>query len=203
MKVNVLGKGLIPGLKAIAPVKNVEATQEQVAKIIKIRTLKVFVADDTLTQITSDNIDAIFNPGVALAEEALKEEAAKKEEAKKPKKSKKESKVEEVIEKAIENDIPVEVETPDEEPVEEPVAEEPVGIREYTGELSEYSSSQIPVFANEEAPAVEAADEVVADVTVDDEPVAETVDEDPADETAEEEEAPKSYSKKNKKNRNK
>ena len=193
MKVNVLGKGLIPGLKAIAPVKNVEATQEQVAKIIKIRTLKVFVADDTLTQITPDNIDAIFNPGVALAEEALKEEAAKKEEAKKPKKTKKESKAEEVIEKAIENDIPVEVETPDETPVEEPVAEEPVGIREYTGELSEYTHSEIPNFANEEAPAEET-------------PVEETADETPVEDTAEEpaeEEAPKSYSKKNKKNRNK
>jgi hypothetical protein len=188
MKVNVLGKGLIPGLKAIAPVKNVEATQEQVAKIIKIRTLKVFVADDTLTQITPDNIDAIFNPGVALAEEALKEEAAKKEEAKKPKKAKKESKAEEVIEKAIENDIPVEVETPDETPVEEPVKEEPVGIREYTGELSEYSSSWDPKFVNEEAPAEE------------------TTGDDPAEEPAEEvatEEAPKSYSKKNKKNKNK
>ena len=191
MKVNVLGKGLIPGLKAIAPVKNVEATQEQVAKIIKIRTLKVFVADDTLTQITSDNIDAIFNPGVALAAEALKEEAAKKEEAKKPKKAKKESKAEEVIEKAIENDIPVEVETPDETPVEEPAKEEiplQVGIREYTGELSEYSSSQIPVFTNEEAPVEEPADETTGD--------------DPAEEPVTEE-APKSYSKKNKKNKNK
>ena len=28
MKVNVLGKGLIPGLKAIAPIKNVEAKQK-------------------------------------------------------------------------------------------------------------------------------------------------------------------------------
>ena len=184
MKVNVLGKGLIPGLKAIAPIKNVEATQEQVAKIIKIRTLKVFVADDTLTQITPDNIDAIFNPGVALAEEALKEEAAKKEEAKKPKKTKKESKVEEVIEKAIENDIPVEVETPDEEAAKE----EPVGIREYTGELSEYSSSWDPKFVNEEAPA--------------EEPAEETADETPAEEAVTEE-APKSYSKKNKKNKNK
>lgn len=184
MKVNVLGKGLIPGLKAIAPVKNVEATQEQVAKIIKVRTLKVFVADDTLTQITPDNIDAIFNPGIALAEEALKEEAAKKEEAKKPKKAKKESKAEEVIEKAIENDIPVEVETPDETPVEEPTKEEPVGIREYTGELSEYSSSWDPKFVNEEAPAEK------------------TTGDDPAEEAVTEE-APKSYSKKNKKNRNK
>lgn len=193
MKVNVLGKGLIPGLKAIAPIKNVEATQEQVAKIIKIRTLKVLVADDTLTQITSDNIDAIFNPGVALAEEALKEEAAKKEEAKKPKNTKKESKVEEVIEKAIENDIPVEVETPDEEAAKE----EPVGIREYTGELSEYSSSWDPKFVNEEAPVEE---------TTGDDPVEETADETPAEENVEEtteEEAPKSYSKKNKKNKNK
>lgn len=203
MKVNVLGKGLIPGLKAIAPVKNVEATQEQVAKIIKIRTLKVFVADDTLTQITPDNIDAIFNPGVALAEEAIKEEAAKKEEAKKPKKAKKDSKAEEVIEKAIENDIPVEVETPDEtpveEPVEEPVAEEPVGIREYTGELSEYSSSQIPVFANEEAPVEETGDDPAEEDTGDD-LAEETVAEEEAPVA---EEAPKSYSKKNKKNRNK
>ena len=188
MKVNVLGKGLIPGLKAIAPIKNVEATQEQVAKIIKIRTLKVFVADDTLTQITPDNIDAIFNPGIALAAEALKEEAAKKEEAKKPKKTKKESKAEEVIEKAIENDIPVEVETPDEEAVEEPAKEEPVGIREYTGELSDYTHSEFTNFANEEAPA--------------EEPVEETADETPAEEAVTEE-APKSYSKKNKKNRNK
>lgn len=159
MKVNVLGKGLIPGLKAIAPVKNVEATQEQVAKIIKIRTLKVFVADDTLTQITSDNIDAIFNPGVALAAEALKEEAAKKEETKKPKKSKKESKVEEVIEKAIENNIPVEVETPDEEPVvEEPVEETPV------------EEVAIDEPADEEAPVEETADETPVEETADEAP---------------------------------
>lgn len=159
MKVNVLGKGLIPGLKAIAPIKNVEATQEQVAKIIKIRTLKVFVADDTLTQITSDNIDAIFNPGVALAAEALKEEAAKKEETKKPKKSKKESKVEEVIEKAIENNIPVEVETPDEEPVaEEPVEETPV------------EEVAIDEPADEEVPVEETADETPVEETADEAP---------------------------------
>lgn len=181
MKVNVLGKGLIPGLKAIAPIKNVEANQEQVAKIIKIRTLKVFVADDTLTQITPDNIDAIFNPGVALAEEALQEEAAKKEEAKKPKKAKKESKAEEVIEKAIENDIPVEVEPVDDTPVEEPVAEETV--------------DKTPV------------GEVAIDEPTDDTPVEEIGDdpaeeETPVEETATEE-TPKSYSKKNKKNRNK
>ena len=179
MKVNVLGKGLIPGLKAIAPIKNIEATQEQVAKIIKIRTLKVFVADDTLTQITSDNIDAIFNPGVALAEEAKKEEAAKKVEAKKPKKAKKESKVEEVIEKAIENDIPVELETPDEEPVvEEPVAEE-----------APAEEVAIEESVEEEAPVEEPTEEE------------ETTDETPVEEPAEE--APKSHSKKNKKNRNK
>lgn len=199
MKVNVLGKGLIPGLKAIAPIKNVEATQDQVAKIIKIRTLKVFVADDTLTQITPDNIDAIFNPGVALAEEALKEEAAKKEDAKKPKKAKKESKVEEVIEKAIENDIPVEVETPTEEPVKEEIPLQ-VGIREYTGELSEYSSSQIPEFRNEETPAEEDTGDDPAEEDTGDDPAEETVAE---EETPVAEEAPKTYSKKNKKNRNK
>ena len=45
MNVNILGKGLIPGLKMLAPVRNVDLDQQQIARILKVKSLKVTLVD--------------------------------------------------------------------------------------------------------------------------------------------------------------
>ena len=102
MNVNILGKGLIPGLKMLAPVRNVDLDQQQVARILKVKTLKVTLADSP-DIITMNNIAQIFaNQGsVKVAAPIKKKDAPKKVEEKAP--------VEALIEKAESAGIETEV----------------------------------------------------------------------------------------------
>lgn len=91
MNVNILGKGLIPGLRMLAPVKNVDLDQQQIARILKVKSLKVTLADSP-DLITKNNLAQVFaNNG------SVKTPAAEKEEEKAP--------VEKLIEKAEEAGI--------------------------------------------------------------------------------------------------
>ena len=111
MNVNILGKGLIPGLKMLAPVRNVDLDQQQVARILKVKTLKVTLADSP-DIITMNNIAQIFaNQGsVKVAAPIKKKEAPKKAEEKAP--------VEALIEKAESAGIETEVIKEEKAPVE-------------------------------------------------------------------------------------
>lgn len=111
MNVNILGKGLIPGLKMLAPVRNVDLDQQQVARILKVKTLKVTLADSP-DIITMNNIAQIFaNQGsVKVAAPIKKKEAPEKVEKKAP--------VEALIEKAESSGIETEVIKEEETPVE-------------------------------------------------------------------------------------
>lgn len=94
MNVNILGKGLIPGLRMLAPVKNVDLDQQQIARILKVKSLKVTLVDSP-DLITKNNLAQIFaNNG------SVKTPVAKKEEEKAP--------VEKLIEKAEEAGIETE-----------------------------------------------------------------------------------------------
>lgn len=93
MNVNILGKGLIPGLRMLAPVKNVDLDQQQIARILKVKSLRVTLVDSP-DLITKNNLAQIFaNDG------SVKTPAAKKE---------KKAPVEKLIEKAEEAGIETE-----------------------------------------------------------------------------------------------
>lgn len=111
MNVNILGKGLIPGLKMLAPVRNVDLDQQQVARILKVKTLKVTLADSP-DIITMNNIAQIFaNQGsVKVAAPIKKKDVPEKVEKKAP--------VEALIEKAESAGIETEVIKEEETPVE-------------------------------------------------------------------------------------
>ena len=61
MKVNISGKGLIPVLKRLAPVRNVELSQKDIIRILGYRYFKVFNAETGLL-ITKENVDNLFKP---------------------------------------------------------------------------------------------------------------------------------------------
>lgn len=112
MNVNILGKGLIPGLKMLAPVRNVDLDQQQVARILKVKTLKVTLADSP-DIITMNNIAQIFaNQGSIKVAAPIKKKDVpeKKVEEKAP--------VEALIEKAESAGIETEVIKEEETPVE-------------------------------------------------------------------------------------
>lgn len=115
MNVNILGKGLIPGLKMLAPVRNVDLDQQQVARILKVKTLKVTLADSP-DIITMNNIAQIFaNQGsVKVAAPIKKKDVSEKVE----KKVEEKAPVEALIEKAESAGIETEVIKEEETPVE-------------------------------------------------------------------------------------
>ena len=115
MNVNILGKGLIPGLKMLAPVRNVDLDQQQVARILKVKTLKVTLADSP-DIITMNNIAQIFaNQGsIKVAAPIKKKDAPKKA----VKKVEEKAPVEALIEKAESAGIETEVIKEEEAPVE-------------------------------------------------------------------------------------
>ena len=73
MYVNILGKGLIPGLKMLAPVRNVDLDQQQIARILKVKTLKVTLVDSP-DIITKNNLAMMFAPKPASTEKVEKVE---------------------------------------------------------------------------------------------------------------------------------
>lgn len=105
MNVNILGKGLIPGLKMLAPVRNVDLDQQQIARILKVKSLKVALVDSP-DMITKNNLATMFAP------KPVSTEKFEKVEEKTP--------VEELIEKA--EDLGIEV-TKEEAPADEELTE--------------------------------------------------------------------------------
>lgn len=103
MNVNILGKGLIPGLRMLAPIKNVDLDQQQIARILKVRTLKVTLADSP-DLITTNNLASMFAPKPV-------EKATKKKKAT----TKEKTPAETLIEKAADAGIEVAVEEKKEE----------------------------------------------------------------------------------------
>ena len=106
MNVNILGKGLIPGLRMLAPIKNVDLDQQQIARILKVRTLKVTLADSP-DLITVNTLASMFAPTPLAKVATLK----KKDTAKKN------TPAETLIEKAVDAGIEVAVEEKKEEEV--------------------------------------------------------------------------------------
>ena len=120
MNVNILGKGLIPGLKMLAPVRNVDLDQQQIARILKVKTLKVTLADSP-DMITKNNLAMMFAP------KPVSTEKVKKVEEKAP--------AEELIEKAEDLGIEV-IKEETETPADEEVTETATEVADTTDEMS-------------------------------------------------------------------
>ena len=142
MNVNILGKGLIPGLKMLAPVRNVDLDQQQIARILKVKSLKVTLVDSP-DMITKNNLAMMFAPKPASTEKV--ENVEEKTPA------------EELIEKA--EDLGIEVTKEETEtPVEEKVADIASFAVDTTDEMSlaeglitEDTTYEAPVSNEEEA----------------------------------------------------
>lgn len=173
MNVNILGKGLIPGLRMLAPIKNVDLDQQQIARILKVRTLKVTLADSP-DLITPNNLAAMFAPKpVEKAVTKKKKDTAKKN-----------TPAETLIEKAVDAGIEVAVEEKKEEEVVEETTTTP---DEVLTELSSDITLGEGLVTDDGYSATTTTDETT--------PVEET-----AEENAEEDKV-NTISKKNKKNR--
>ena len=142
MNVNILGKGLIPGLKMLAPVRNVDLDQQQIARILKVKSLKVTLVDSP-DMITKNNLAMMFAP------KPVSTEKVENVEEKTP--------AEELIEKA--EDLGIEVTKEETEtPVEEKVADIASFAADTTDEMSlaeglitEDTTYEAPVSNEEEA----------------------------------------------------
>ncbi len=60
MKVNIVGKGPIPGINALAPVYNKDLDKSQIKRILNYQNFRVYGADG-IGLITKRNVDAVFN----------------------------------------------------------------------------------------------------------------------------------------------
>lgn len=202
MKVNISGRGRVPGIGTLAPVRGYDASKEFVLRLLNYKQFKVFDAASG-GLITKTNVDKLFAPKV---EEAA---PAEKPATKKTTKAKKTAKKEEVVE------------TPKSEPtISEPAEVAPEVTTEEVAqsfiEDVEAVSDQLPTaeeLKEEYHPNVtvtEVPDEIGIDLAQNLDTVIETAvkipveEEAPADEeVSTDEEKPAYYSKKkNKKNRN-
>jgi hypothetical protein len=65
VKVNISGRGIIPGLNTIAPAYNKDLGKNQILRILGSNNLRVFKADDACL-ITKKNIDEIFRTNATI-----------------------------------------------------------------------------------------------------------------------------------------
>ena len=190
MKVNIDGRGRIPGVDRVAPVYNIDLSRDQISRLLNFKEFRVFGVGTGL--ITRTNLDAAFEASLAEAKKAA-EEATSVVEVKKegPKKAPKAKKKEEV------KPAPV---------VEEPKVEEPVLV---SVDLAQTEDVAVEETVEISAPVVEeVAEETVEEAIVDLDTPADEVEEvaeaaEEAEEVVtEEKEFRPRNKKKNKKNRN-
>lgn len=62
MKVNISGKGVIPGLNTLAPVYNVDLDKQQILRLLNFRNFRVYGVGTGL--LTPTNVDAAFDASV-------------------------------------------------------------------------------------------------------------------------------------------
>lgn len=165
MKINVFGKGKVPGLNGLAPLYNKEASLDLVRRILAFRVFRVFNAETGL-QITTKNVDEYIKAeeeekalqqapkiNIPKMEKVVTKPISKEEVPVEPKPfippvvDEKTPEVEEVIEEVVESEpeeiIDDVIETTVEEPVIEEVVEAPVVTEEAT--TDDTDTDTIPV----------------------------------------------------------
>ena len=73
MKVNIHGKGIIPGIGAIPPVFNQEMSEKEVARLLNFSNFKLYSAD-TKALITKKNYKSFFTDNTTTTVEVVKPE---------------------------------------------------------------------------------------------------------------------------------
>ena len=63
MKVNISGRGIIPGLNRLAPVRNVDLPQKDILRLLNYRQFKLYSSETGLL-ITKTNVTDLFKPVV-------------------------------------------------------------------------------------------------------------------------------------------
>lgn len=126
MKVNISGKGVIPGVGSLAPVRGIDLSEREIRRILPFR-FNVYSATSG-KRITPDNIVELIN---AESNNAVIDETPVVENKKKA--TKKETYVAPVVEEVVEPVVvtPIEEEIVDTvEPIVEPIADavEPIDI---------------------------------------------------------------------------
>ena len=116
MKVNISGRGVIPGLNSLAPVRGVELSEVEVRRIINYRQFSVYDAT-TGKFISQDNVGDLFKPVVKTVTPKPVEKKVEVPKVEEPKVEYAEPKIE-VIETPIEEVT--------EEKVEEVVEDKPI-----------------------------------------------------------------------------
>lgn len=131
MKVNIYGRGIIPGLGAIPPVLNKDLSEEELKRIIIRPTFRVYLSDDPSIVVTRKNLHSliVMTATKGTAASTLVPEAPKAE-------TKVEKKAEPVKEEKVETLVAEEV-TAESAPAEEVAAEETVEATKVTAEVAE------------------------------------------------------------------
>ena len=112
MKVNILGKGLIPGVKRLAPVRGVDLSEKEILKLLTFRYFKLYDAE-TGVNITNANVSSFFKP----VEKHVEEKPIVVEE-------KAEEKIKEKVAEKVAEQVVEKIEVVEEPFVEEEIADE-------------------------------------------------------------------------------
>jgi hypothetical protein len=156
MKVNITGKGVIPGINVLAPVYNKDLDKAQIMRILNFREFRVFGVGVGL--ITRANIDAAFDASVdnVKKDAEAKKNATDKKTTKKTKKAVETKPVveEPKVEEPVVESIPVAVTETDFSPApeiteEEPKVEVPVVVEEDVTETEDVPE-ELPEITEEE-----------------------------------------------------
>lgn len=170
MKINVTGRGKVPGINAIAPVYNREADEKLIRRILAFRVFRVFDCESGC-QITSKNISEFINRAASTLDDVANDTT--KPNITVPPLEKK------TIKLIPKTDIPVEPTVP---PV---ITEDEITVDESVYEVDDTTTSDVVVaettIADDTADVIEAVEdnsdntiEIVDDVTVTEDAVVDT-----------------------------
>lgn len=161
MKVNIDGKGRIPGVDRVAPVYNIDLSRDQISRLLNFKNFRVFGVGTGL--ITRGNLDAAFEASLAETKKAVEEakpvvEVKKEEPKKAPKAKKEEVKPAPVVEEPkVEEPILVSVDLAQKEDVA--VEETVEAVAPIVEEVTEEASVDLDAPADEVEEVVEVAEE--------------------------------------------
>ena len=73
MKINIVGKGIIPGMGVLPPVYNIEKSETDVRRLTNFRNIRVYCSENGLL-ITKKNVDSFFKvkPNTTTKTDAVK-----------------------------------------------------------------------------------------------------------------------------------
>ena len=71
MKINIVGKGIIPGMGVLPPVYNIEKSETDVRRLTNFRNIRVYCSENGLL-ITKKNVDSFFKTKIDTTTNVVK-----------------------------------------------------------------------------------------------------------------------------------